>query len=81
MMAPDCGCTIVQKTHLFTWERDNADNQFKGNILLIIRNPYKALISLRNHEVTNQTGHAPNSSFIGPGTVFYKTSFHSKCLF
>lgn len=67
MMAPDCGCTVVQKTHFLNWERDNEDNEFNGNVILIIRNPYKAMISLRNHETTNQTGHAPNKKFIGRG--------------
>lgn len=68
MMPVDCGCTVVQKTHLYPQDHTD-DESAGGRALLIIRNPYEALISFRNFEASGQ-GHTQTVSadqFSGSG--------------
>ncbi|XP_065348218.1 sialate:O-sulfotransferase 2-like [Cloeon dipterum] len=75
VMPPDCGCTSVQKTHGFalagmvppTAEQKRAElTLFKGRGVLLLRNPYEAIISYRNYLYGGHTGFAPYDSFRGP---------------
>ena len=72
-----CGCTIVQKTHGYTvgprrsawtsWaERRRMVERHGGRALLIVRNPYEALLAFRNFAV-GQLGHQTDSHFVGKG--------------
>jgi hypothetical protein len=73
---PDCGCTLLQKTHDFSLDamlfnmplanRSHSLNQFKGQGVLILRNPFKAIRAYRNFDFGGMAGMAPNQSFIGP---------------
>ena len=69
-MPVDCGCTIVQKTHDF--QRKDFNKPFVNNsAILIIRNPYRAIISYRNF-VTTESNHIASASltqFSGPGEL------------
>ncbi len=64
----DCGCTVLQKTHLYPQDHTEIESA-EGVALLIIRNPYRALVSFRNFESSGQ-GHVQLGSthhFSGPG--------------
>ncbi|XP_023713195.1 WSC domain-containing protein 2-like isoform X1 [Cryptotermes secundus] len=72
---PDCGCTAVQKTHGFALEgsvparlaqRTAEVKLFRGRGILLLRNPYEALLSYRNFLYGGHTGFAPHSQFKGP---------------
>ena len=65
-MDPNCGCTIVQKTHGANGSIIQSSN---GSRIVIIRNPYNALMALRNLEETrwDHVGHASINSFNGSG--------------
>ncbi|XP_069693741.1 sialate:O-sulfotransferase 1-like [Periplaneta americana] len=72
---PDCGCTVVQKTHGFALEglvpvslsqRTAELKLFRGRGILLVRNPYEALLSYRNFLYGGHTGFAPHSRFKGP---------------
>lgn len=68
MMPVDCGCTIVQKTHLYPQDHTKEEDS-DGRAILIIRNPYQALVSFRHFETSGQ-GHTQVASadqFTGPG--------------
>ena len=67
-MDPNCGCTIVQKTH---GANDSIIQSSNGSRIVIIRNPYDALMALRNLEETrwDHVGHASINSFNGSGIV------------
>jgi len=48
----DCGCTILTKTHDYSVIRENYTrslevDEFDGNAILLIRNPFRSFISLR----------------------------------
>ena len=81
MMPAECGCTIVQKTHGLFQEKNNKVTSFNGSGILILRNPYKALISYRNYlpDTSDHVSEVPESHFQGPGwpkfLIFWK-SFH-----
>lgn len=70
----DCGCTVAQKTHDFQAvpgpDHAIADERFANSsgAVLIIRNPYDALVSYRNYLQTgnNQTATASAAAFAGP---------------
>jgi hypothetical protein len=70
----NCGCTVAQKTHDFQAvpgpDHAIADERFANSsgAVLIIRNPYDALVSYRNYMQTgnNQTATASASAFAGP---------------
>jgi hypothetical protein len=73
---PDCGCTSVQKTHGFALagmvppndeQKKSEIAVFKGKGILLLRNPYDALLSYRNFLYGGHTGFAPYASFRGPG--------------
>ena len=76
-MDPNCGCTVLQKTHDFSLdgllkklqdnERTNELNRFKRKGVLIIRNPFKAIIAYKNFIAGGMKGVAPMSAFQGPG--------------
>jgi len=75
---PDCGCTAVQKTHGFALEgfvpaklaqRTAEVKLFRGRGILLLRNPYEALLSYRNFLYGGHTGFAPYSRFKGPGNA------------
>jgi len=75
---PDCGCTAVQKTHGFALEgfvpaklgqRTAEVKLFRGRGILLLRNPYEALLSYRNFLYGGHTGFAPHSRFKGPGNA------------
>ncbi|PSN56171.1 hypothetical protein C0J52_01448 [Blattella germanica] len=72
---PDCGCTAVQKTHGFALEglvplalsqRTAELRLFRGRGILLVRNPYEALVSYRNFLYGGHTGFAPHNRFKGP---------------
>ncbi|XP_021940466.1 WSC domain-containing protein 1-like isoform X2 [Zootermopsis nevadensis] len=72
---PDCGCTVVQKTHGFALDglvpaglaqRTAEMKLFQGRGILLLRNPYEALLSYRNFLYGGHTGFAPHSRFRGP---------------
>ncbi|KAF2368788.1 Sulfotransferase domain [Trinorchestia longiramus] len=78
----DCGMTIMQKTHGYTTgdgmkvphEQQLLKNHFmelgcRG--LVIIRNPFKALISHRHLDIGGHTGFAPKSHFVGEGWDYF----------
>jgi hypothetical protein len=67
IMPVDCGCTVVQKTHDF--QKYDCKPFVNKSAILIIRNPYKALVSYRNFVTTgnNQTASASLTQFTGPG--------------
>ena len=65
-MDPHCGCTIVQKTH---YTNDSIIQSSNGSRIVIIRNPYEAIIASRNLEQSgwDHIGHASINSFNGSG--------------
>ena len=77
-VAADCGCTTVQKTHGFALlgqvptsagARLAEVRAFGGRAILLIRNPYEAIISYRNFLYGGHTGFAPYARFHGPGKL------------
>lgn len=74
---PDCGCTSVQKTHGFALagfvpheKKKTAEVAlFNGRAVLLLRNPYEALLSYRNFLYGGHTGFAPYDRFTGPGEL------------
>ena len=63
-MRPDCGCTLIQKTHEIN---DTIIRSSNGNRIVIIRNPYDSFKSLRNLNACggNHVGNAPAEYFNG----------------
>ncbi|XP_046638667.1 WSC domain-containing protein 2-like [Daphnia pulicaria] len=61
----DCGCTIVQKTH--DLQRNDYQPFINKSAILIIRNPYGALVSYRNFRTTgnSHTASASLTQFTG----------------
>jgi hypothetical protein len=87
----DCNCSLLQKTHdlsLFSVvynmalankssdKRLNQEvEQFRGDGILVIRNPFKAILSYRNFAFGgNMAGLAPAEAFSqGPGPIVIGT--------
>jgi len=78
MIPQDCGCTLMKKTHDFSLNRilhlkirtsSSRDflydgiRQCDGDGILLIRNPFKAIISYRNFAFGYMSGMAPASAF------------------
>lgn len=65
-MDPNCGCTLVQKTHS---TNDSTIRLSNGSRIVIIRNPYDAMIAVRNllESGEDHVGHASINSFNGSG--------------
>ena len=68
----DCQCTIVQKTHGFSVsglpagvDKKKEVMEFSGRGILLIRNPYHALVAYRNYKYGGHTGYAPVEKFKG----------------
>ncbi len=90
-MKKDCNCSLLQKTHdlslfsvmynmaLANKSSDKRLNQevehFRGNGILVIRNPFKAILSYRNFAFGgNMAGLAPAEAFSqGPGPIVIGT--------
>jgi hypothetical protein len=74
ILPANSGCTIVQKTHESDFKSYQKNSPSSGRAIIILRNPYKALISYRNLHFTNDYDHISNGastdSFSGPG-IFY----------
>eukprot|EP00092_Neocalanus_flemingeri_P030481 GFUD01033089.1.p1 GENE.GFUD01033089.1~~GFUD01033089.1.p1 ORF type:complete len:320 (-),score=75.32 GFUD01033089.1:155-1114(-) len=79
----DDGSTIVQKTHLrcgerkacpMTW-RENHIQRFGGRAVVIIRNPYKAIVSRWNHAEAGFKKTASKASLNSP--AFEQFVFHN----
>jgi len=85
-----CGCTLLMKTHDITdgvhrWAgmEDKNDRlmagirEFQGNGILLIRNPFKAIISYRNHRLGGFVGYASEAAFsqteTPPGGLSWKS--------
>ena len=66
---PDCRCTIVQKSHEYLpQEKTPNKTDFHGNGVLIIRNPYKAIISHKNFKDSHShVKLVEEDHFKGPG--------------
>ena len=75
-----CGCTLVQKTHGYTidgfqttpdWSlRSRMVARHDGRAVLIIRNPYEAMLAFRNYRKAGHIGYTPDSHFVGKGGTF-----------
>ncbi|CAH0394429.1 unnamed protein product [Bemisia tabaci] len=86
--SPDCGCTSVQKTHGFALagavpklptEKTAEVSLFNGRAILLLRNPYEALLSYRNYLYGGHTGFAPNNKFRGRDPVSRTSTTMKKC--
>ena len=44
----------------------------EGNGIILIRNPYKVLHSMRNYNAKGFYGHADASDFTGPGKLYFE---------
>ena len=70
-----CGCTLVQKTHDFTLDamlyhlpyanRTQTLDHFDKKGILIIRNPFKAILAYRNFNFGGMKGLASKEEFEG----------------
>ncbi|KAK4300816.1 hypothetical protein Pmani_027007 [Petrolisthes manimaculis] len=80
----DSGMTVLQKTHGYTTEVNvtlphsqqidkNHMKELNNGGVLVIRNPFKAIISHRHLDVGGHTGYAPKAHFIGSGWVEFVT--------
>ena len=75
----NCGCTLIQKTHDFSLnddlyylpysKRTHSLEQFNHNGILIIRNPFRAILSYRNFENGGLEGPTSEEQFVGPGLM------------
>ena len=73
----DCRCTILQKTHDFAMKyrfsfvpaenRTHQLQEFNRQGILLIRNPFKAIITYRNYDFGGFKAVAPKESFEGVG--------------
>lgn len=76
-ISPNCGCSLLQKTHDFTLDGNlprftkkrltEILDQFHGKGILIIRDPFKAIQSYRNYMFGGMKGTAPVRAFKGAG--------------
>ncbi|KAK3851335.1 hypothetical protein Pcinc_042009 [Petrolisthes cinctipes] len=80
----DSGMTVLQKTHGFTTKdgvtlphsqqiEKNHMKELNNRGVIVIRNPFKAIISHRHLDVGGHTGYAPRAHFIGTGWVEFVT--------
>lgn len=80
----DSGMTILQKSHGYTTgdamkvshqERLNQNHldELNHQGVIVIRNPFKALISHRHLDVGGHTGYAPKAHFLGRGWAEFVT--------
>lgn len=78
------GMTILQKSHGYTtgdaMKLSHAERLTKNHMtelgcqsVLVIRNPFKALISHRHLDIGGHTGYAPKAQFIGKGWAEFVT--------
>ncbi len=73
----DCHCTLIQKTHDFTLDahlyslaqtnRTHSLERFHNKGVLIIRNPFEAIVAYRNFGAGGMKGVASKEEFQGPG--------------
>ena len=65
------GCTIVQKTHEPIYEEYQGEFGNIGKTIILIRNPYKALVSWRNFQESSDdhVGHGDAKIFNGAGYI------------
>lgn len=76
-ISTDCGCALLHKTHDFALDgifsgmpRENRTlmlNTYDGKGILLLRNPFRAIIAYRNFQSGNMTGAAQISDFEGKG--------------
>jgi len=77
-VAFDAGLTLLQKSHGFTTgeamkmprpqqEEHNHLAELGCRGVVVVRNPFKALISHRHLDIGGHTGYAPKSQFLGAG--------------
>lgn len=74
-----CNCTLLRKTHDFTLDqslakmqaedRTRALEKFERKGILLIRNPFKAIMSYRNFQYGGMKGLAPSRAFKGKGMI------------
>ncbi|XP_042234343.1 uncharacterized protein LOC121874310 isoform X2 [Homarus americanus] len=80
----DSGMTILQKSHGYTtgdaMKLSHEERRTKNHMdelshqgVLVIRNPFKALISHRHLDVGGHTGYAPKAHFLGKGWTEFVT--------
>ncbi|CAL4063682.1 unnamed protein product, partial [Meganyctiphanes norvegica] len=80
----DSGMTILQKSHGYTtgdaMKLDHYERVDKNHLeelshqgVVVIRNPFKALVSHRNLDVGGHTGYAPKAHFMGKGWADFVT--------
>ncbi|CAL4108252.1 unnamed protein product, partial [Meganyctiphanes norvegica] len=70
---PECGCTSIVKTHGYClvglpqtrWQRVRDVEKFFGRGLLLVRNPYDAIIAYRNYLAAGHLGVASRSAYSG----------------
>ncbi|XP_076054159.1 uncharacterized protein LOC143032858 isoform X3 [Oratosquilla oratoria] len=71
---PECGCTVVVKTHGYSlngmpalrWQRMRNLDKYFGRGVLLLRNPYDTLIAYRNYLAAGHLGIAPTRTYKGP---------------
>ena len=54
-----------------TRKLNNHLKELNSTAILLIRNPFKAIIGHRHLDEGGHTGHAPAKSFLGPGWCFF----------
>lgn len=59
------GTTLVQKTH--DASQDHVQKDFGGRAIIILRNPYEAILSNHNFVYAGHHGVAPIENFKRPG--------------
>ncbi|XP_037084254.1 WSC domain-containing protein 1-like [Pollicipes pollicipes] len=64
MSAPEDGTTIVQKVHDFG---DDQSQRFNRTAIVIVRNPYRAILSFHNYLFGGHKGMAPSSNYLKKG--------------
>ena len=73
MIPSDSGCTVAQKTHHLPSEAPLGEESPYDPVdrIIIIRNPYKAMLSFRNFVDTGefQLGHGSTNAFTGSGKI------------
>ena len=65
------GTTLVQKTH--DASRAHVQDDFGGRAILVVRNPYAAILSTHNFLYAGHHGRAPEGNFRRKGTLLCVT--------